>query len=75
MGVPRELNLNGSSYLSWLAIFERGRVELPLLYYCHCLSRKPMARVLDNTDILLVYIPFFGNCNFNQSLGRQNLGL
>ena len=28
MGVPRERNLNGSSYLSRLAIFARGRVEL-----------------------------------------------
>ena len=33
VGVPRKLTMNGSSCLSWLAIFERSRVELPF-----CLS-------------------------------------
>lgn len=55
----RKLNFNCSSCLSGLAIFERGRVELPFFHYRYRFSREPMAGVLDNTDILGVRIPFF----------------
>ena len=55
----RKLNFDGSSCLSGLAIFERGRVELPFFYYRYRFLREPMAGVLDNTNILGVRIPFF----------------
>ncbi len=57
--MPRKLNFNGSSGLGGLAIFERGRVELPFFYYRYRFLREPMAGVLDNTDVFGVHIPFF----------------
>ena len=55
----RKLNVDGSSCLSGLAIFERGRVELPFFHYRYRVLREPMAGVLDNTDILGLSIPSF----------------